>query len=85
MAKHHLEPSVETCHWGYFDATQKPVLKVKSGDIVTIDTVTGNPDVLPDDAVQPRRRPSRDPDRQWLQGRPYDDAQEARRRLRSRA
>src|ERR1700733_1598787 len=48
MAKHHLEPSVETCHWGYFDATQKPVLKVKSGDIVTIDTVTGNPDVLPD-------------------------------------
>jgi acetamidase/formamidase len=48
MAKHHLEPSVGTCHWGYFDATQKPALTVKSGDVVTIDTVTGNPDVLPD-------------------------------------
>jgi acetamidase/formamidase len=48
MAKHHLEPSVGTCHWGYFDATQKPALTVTSGDVVTIDTVTGNPDVLPD-------------------------------------
>lgn len=48
MAEHHLKPSVETCHWGYFDATEKPVLRVKSGDIVTIDTVTGNKGVLPD-------------------------------------
>ncbi|KAA0685067.1 amidase [Neorhizobium sp. P12A] len=48
MGKHHLKPSVESCHWGYFDATQKPALKVASGDIVTIDTVTGPPNVLPD-------------------------------------
>lgn len=48
MAKHHLEPSVETCHWGFFDATHKPVLEVESGDVVTIDTVTGSPDVVPD-------------------------------------
>jgi acetamidase/formamidase len=48
MANHHLRPGVDTCHWGYFDATQKPVLTVKSGDIVTIDTVTGTPDVVPD-------------------------------------
>ncbi|MDB5529909.1 MAG: amidase [Devosia sp.] len=48
MAEHHLKPSVDTCHWGYFDATEKPVLRVKSGDIVTIDTVTGNKEVLPD-------------------------------------
>ncbi len=50
MASHHLEPSVETCHWGYFDATEQPVLTVASGDVVTIDTVTGAPDVLPDPA-----------------------------------
>ncbi|MCW6507453.1 acetamidase/formamidase family protein [Lichenifustis flavocetrariae] len=48
MAKHHLEPSVETCHWGTFDASIAPVLRVASGDIVTIDTVTGSPDVVPD-------------------------------------
>jgi acetamidase/formamidase len=48
LAEHNLLPGVETCHWGYFDATEKPVLKVASGDVVTIDTVTGNPDVLPD-------------------------------------
>ena len=50
MADHHLKPSVETCHWGYFDAKQQPVLRVKSGDVVTIDTVTGSRDVLPDPA-----------------------------------
>ncbi len=48
MIEHNLLPSVETCHWGYFDAKQAPVLKVASGDVVTIDTVTGNPDVIPD-------------------------------------
>ena len=50
MATHHVTSSVETCHWGYFDATEPPVLSVASGDIVTIDTVTGTPDVLPDPA-----------------------------------
>ena len=48
MAHHHLAPGVETCHWGYFDATLPPVLRVASGDTVTIDTVTGSPDVVPD-------------------------------------
>ena len=48
MTEHNLTPSVETCHWGYFDAKQAPVLKVKSGDVVTIDTVTGSPEVVPD-------------------------------------
>ena len=50
MASHHLEPSVATCHWGYFDATQPPVLTIASGDTVTIDTVTGAPNVVPDRA-----------------------------------
>lgn len=51
MAHHHLEPGVETCHWGYFDATLPPALRIASGDTVTIDTVTGGPDVVPDRAT----------------------------------
>jgi acetamidase/formamidase len=49
MAKqhHHLKASVETCRWGLFDAAHAPVLRVDSGDRVTIDTVSGGPDVLP--------------------------------------
>jgi acetamidase/formamidase len=48
LATHHLKSSVETCHWGYFDAIEPPALRVASGDVVTIDTVTGSPQVLPD-------------------------------------
>jgi acetamidase/formamidase len=47
MAHHHLKASVETCRWGLFDAAHAPVLRVDSGDRVTIDTVSGGPDVLP--------------------------------------
>ncbi len=47
MTDHHLAASVETCHWGYFDPTLQPVLTVSSGDQITIDTVSGTPDVLP--------------------------------------
>src|ERR1700761_864929 len=45
---HHLSSSPETCHWGFFEAKRKPVLTIKSGDEVTIDTVSGGPDVVPD-------------------------------------
>ena len=48
MTQHHLHSSPETCHWGFFEARLKPVLTIKSGDEVTIDTVTGGPEVLPD-------------------------------------
>jgi acetamidase/formamidase len=47
MAVHHLKPSVETCHWGSFDAGLAPVLRIKSGDTVTIETVSGAPANLP--------------------------------------
>ena len=47
MAHHTLPASPETCHWGYFDASVAPKLTVQSGDTVTIDTVTGAPEVLP--------------------------------------
>jgi acetamidase/formamidase len=47
MTHHHLAASVENCHWGYFDATRTPVLTIKSGDRVTIDTVSGAPGFYP--------------------------------------
>ena len=48
MAHHHLHSSPKTCHWGYFDAALKPVLTIASGDEVTIDTISGGPEVVPD-------------------------------------
>jgi acetamidase/formamidase len=48
MTHHHLKASPETCHWGYFDPKCKPVLTINSGDQVTIDCVSGNPDFMPD-------------------------------------
>ena len=47
MMHHHLQASAETCHWGFFDATRKPSLTIDSGDRVTIDTLTGAPEVVP--------------------------------------
>jgi acetamidase/formamidase len=44
---HHLNASVETCHWGTFDARIPPVLEVASGDRVTVDTINGAADVTP--------------------------------------
>ncbi|WP_373050491.1 acetamidase/formamidase family protein [Thalassovita aquimarina] len=44
---HLLKASPETCAWGYFDATLKPALEVNSGDVVTIETVSGGPDQIP--------------------------------------
>lgn len=44
---HHLASTPATCHWGFFDGGLKPVLTVKSGDRVTIDCLSGNPEHLP--------------------------------------
>ncbi|WP_340109308.1 acetamidase/formamidase family protein [Pikeienuella sp. HZG-20] len=49
MTHHHLKPSVETCHWGFFEATIPPALTIRSGDRVTIASISGGPDVLPPD------------------------------------
>lgn len=48
MAHHQLHSSPETCHWGFFEARLKPVLTIESGDEVTIDTISGGPEVIPD-------------------------------------
>ncbi|HEY3030392.1 MAG TPA: acetamidase/formamidase family protein, partial [Bradyrhizobium sp.] len=48
MTHHHLHSCPETCHWGFFEAKLKPVLTIASGDEVTVDTISGGPDVVPD-------------------------------------
>lgn len=37
---HHLPLNARTMHWGYFSKSLPPVLTVRSGDIVTIETLT---------------------------------------------
>ena len=38
---HYVVPvTAATVHWGYFSRSLKPVLSVKSGDFVTIETLT---------------------------------------------
>jgi acetamidase/formamidase len=49
MARHELQSTPQTVHWGYYDATLPPVLHVRSGDEVTVYTVSGQPDHLPAD------------------------------------
>jgi acetamidase/formamidase len=49
---HLLRSSPETCHWGYFDAALPPVLTVRSGDVVTIETVSGASEIVPDGAFE---------------------------------
>ena len=49
MAHHELVASLETVHWGWFDAAMEPVLTIASGDRVTVQTVSGGPGSLPPD------------------------------------
>ena len=50
MPEHHeLFASAENTHWGIFDATLLPVLRVNSGDRVTFHCVSGEPENMPAD------------------------------------
>jgi acetamidase/formamidase len=44
---HVLRSSPATVHWGYFDATLKPVLTIESGDRVVIECVSGAAEQIP--------------------------------------
>ena len=48
---HRLDPAPDTVHWGYFDAALPPRIEVDSGDTVIIDTVSGAPEVVPDESL----------------------------------
>jgi acetamidase/formamidase len=53
---HVLKATPKTCFWGFFDRTLPPVLTVRSGDIVHVETLTHQagdaPDLLMDDGVR---------------------------------
>src|SRR5262245_8162476 len=51
---HRLDPGTTTVHWGYFDAALAPRLEVDSGDTVIVDTVSGAPEVVPDESLYRR-------------------------------
>lgn len=50
MTDHRLDPSPDTVHWGHFDAAIPPALTIESGDTVTMTSVSGAPDQLPEAA-----------------------------------
>src|SRR5260370_40505289 len=53
-ATYTLKPSPKTVAWGYYDAKAAPVLRVKSGDTVEIQTlITNNPKRLEDAGLPP--------------------------------
>jgi acetamidase/formamidase len=47
MKTHHLDAAPETVHWGYFDASLKPLITIDPGDEVVISTASGGPAQLP--------------------------------------
>ncbi|MGI4943352.1 MAG: acetamidase/formamidase family protein [Janthinobacterium lividum] len=47
MAHHRIPATPDTVRWGTFSADYPPVLTVQSGDTVTLECVSGAPDVLP--------------------------------------
>jgi acetamidase/formamidase len=53
---HVLRATPETCFWGFFDRSLPPVLTVRPGDIVEVETVTHQagdaPDLMMDDGVR---------------------------------
>ncbi len=60
-AEHKLKASPETLAWGYYWSGAKPVLTVQSGDVVEIQSVSGNPATLegaglPGAQIQPELR-----------------------------
>jgi acetamidase/formamidase len=44
---HLLQSTPDTVHWGYFDGGLPPALTINSGDRVTIECVSGNPEWMP--------------------------------------
>ncbi len=48
---HHLKSTPGNVQWGLWDGRLKPVLKITSGDRVTIETLSGEPDDVPDPSL----------------------------------
>jgi hypothetical protein len=46
LAQRVVRVTPSTVQWGHYDADAKPVLTVKPGEVVAIDTIVGIPDML---------------------------------------
>src|SRR5271156_3294459 len=71
MSRHHeLHASPDTVHWGCFGASIPPVLRVQSGDHVTLHCVNGDERTLPAApfSVLPEQRDIHAKCRQWPRG-----------------
>ena len=42
MTQHHLKASPDSVHWGFWDGSLAPVMRIAPGDRVTIETVSGD-------------------------------------------
>jgi hypothetical protein len=55
-ALHTLRAHPGSVHWGYFDASLAPVLRVRSGDLVQAETVSphagDDPDLMFDEGIE---------------------------------
>src|ERR1700733_13039020 len=56
-ADHVLKVTPQTIAWGYYWSAAKPVLTVRSGDTVEIQTVSGNPERLEQAGLPPDQIP----------------------------
>jgi acetamidase/formamidase len=56
VAQHQLKPSPKTVAWGYYDASTPPVMRIKSGDAIEIQTlITSSPARLEAAGVPPEQ------------------------------
>ena len=56
FGQHQLKPTPKTVAWGYYDASTPPVLRIKSGDTVEIQTlITSSPSRLESAGVPPEQ------------------------------
>ena len=55
-ALHRICATPETVHWGYFDASRAPILRVKSGDLIQAEAIThhagDDPDLMIDAGIK---------------------------------
>jgi acetamidase/formamidase len=47
MPSYRLDAGPKTVHWGYFDASLKPLITIDPGDVVVISSVSGTPAQMP--------------------------------------
>ena len=45
-ATHQLKPTLQTVAWGHYDAADKPVLTIRSGDTVVMHTLLTNQEMF---------------------------------------